>query len=140
MVREIPHVEGVRHVFLDLNGIRVHVAEAGPADASPAILLHGWPQHWYMWRRVIGALQADFRLLTKGNGRDAFLDAEVNEFADSLREPARADAVSRLYRYYLKGVQAGSGRALALREADCPSLDPLRRGRCPHHPASASWV
>ena len=50
MADDIPAVEGVEHRFVDANGIRVHVAEAGPADAPAVLLLHGWPQHWYMWR------------------------------------------------------------------------------------------
>ena len=65
MSAEIPHVEGVKHRFVDANGIRVHVAEAGPdrPDGPPILLLHGWPQHWYMWRRVIAGLRSDRRLL-----------------------------------------------------------------------------
>ncbi len=34
-------------------GVRVHLAEAGPEDAPPVLCLHGWPQHWLIWRRVI---------------------------------------------------------------------------------------
>jgi pimeloyl-ACP methyl ester carboxylesterase len=65
MTAEIPHVEGVKHRFVDANGIRVHVAEAGPdrPKGPPILLLHGWPQHWYMWRRVIAGLRSDRRLL-----------------------------------------------------------------------------
>ena len=65
MSGEIPQVEGVEHRFVDVNGIRVHVAEAGPEDSgkAPILLLHGWPQHWYMWRRVIAGLRSDARLL-----------------------------------------------------------------------------
>jgi pimeloyl-ACP methyl ester carboxylesterase len=63
MPDEMPHAEGVEHRFVEANGIRVHVAEAGPADAPPVLLLHGWPQHWYMWRRVMAALRGEFRLL-----------------------------------------------------------------------------
>ena len=45
--------------------MRVHVAEAGPSDSAepPILLLHGWPQHWYMWRRVIAGLRPTHRLL-----------------------------------------------------------------------------
>jgi pimeloyl-ACP methyl ester carboxylesterase len=60
---DFPHVEGVTHRQVDADGLRVHVAEAGPGDAPPVLLLHGWPQHWYMWRHLIGALRGDFRLL-----------------------------------------------------------------------------
>ncbi len=65
MSREIPQVEGVEHRFVDANGIRIHVAEAGPSDSAkpPILLLHGWPQHWYMWRRVIAGLRSRHRLL-----------------------------------------------------------------------------
>jgi pimeloyl-ACP methyl ester carboxylesterase len=63
MADEIPAVEGVEHRFVEANGIRVHLAEAGPADAPAVLLLHGWPQHWYMWRRVIGGLRGEYRLL-----------------------------------------------------------------------------
>ena len=46
---------------MQAGGIRMHVAEAGAGD--PILLLHGWPQHWYCWRRVIPRLAADHRLL-----------------------------------------------------------------------------
>ena len=63
MADDIPAVEGVEHRFVDANGIRVHVAEAGPAEAPAVLLLHGWPQHWYMWRGVMAALGGEYRLL-----------------------------------------------------------------------------
>ncbi len=65
MRREIPQVEGVEHRFVDANGIRIHVAEAGPGGSAepPILLIHGWPQHWYMWRRVIAGLRSGHRLL-----------------------------------------------------------------------------
>jgi pimeloyl-ACP methyl ester carboxylesterase len=63
MAREMPHVDGVGHRFVEANGIRVHVAEAGPADADPLVLLHGWPQHWYAWRHLIGPLARSRRVL-----------------------------------------------------------------------------
>jgi len=52
-----------RDVDLEARGLRVHVAEAGAADAPPLVLLHGWPQHWWMWRKVLAPLAEDFRVL-----------------------------------------------------------------------------
>jgi pimeloyl-ACP methyl ester carboxylesterase len=65
MADELPAVEGVEHRFVDADGLRVHLAEAGPRDSAkpPILLLHGWPEHWHMWRGVIGALQDEHRLL-----------------------------------------------------------------------------
>ena len=58
-----PNVPGVEHRFVDAGGLRVHVAEAGDPDAPPLTMLHGWPQHWFMWRSVIPLLAPHYRLL-----------------------------------------------------------------------------
>ncbi|OQU90682.1 hypothetical protein SORBI_3001G025300 [Sorghum bicolor] len=50
----------VRHRQLEANGISMHVAEAGPVDASaPAVLfVHGFPELWYSWRHQMDYLAA----------------------------------------------------------------------------------
>jgi len=60
-VLPMPHVEGVRHHFVEAAGTLIHVAEAG--DGPPLVLLHGWPQHWWSWREVIGPLSQDYRVI-----------------------------------------------------------------------------
>jgi pimeloyl-ACP methyl ester carboxylesterase len=53
----MPELDGVEHSYHDLpTGVRAHLATAGPPDAPPVLLLHGWPQHWWAWRHVIGEL------------------------------------------------------------------------------------
>ena len=44
----------VRHHTGVANGVALHYVTAGEGD--PVVLLHGWPQSWYQWRRVIPAL------------------------------------------------------------------------------------
>lgn len=39
----------------------MHVAEAG--EGPPILLLHGWPQHWWIWRKVIPALAESHRVI-----------------------------------------------------------------------------
>jgi len=63
MAREIPVVDGVEHRYVEANGIRIHVAEAGSAAAPAIVCLHGWPQHWYLWREVIGPLAETHRVI-----------------------------------------------------------------------------
>jgi pimeloyl-ACP methyl ester carboxylesterase len=48
---DIPHVAGVEHEFVSAGGLRTHIALAG--DGPAVLMLHGWPQHWYLWRGVI---------------------------------------------------------------------------------------
>jgi pimeloyl-ACP methyl ester carboxylesterase len=59
----MPPLPGVTHRTVDAGGLSVHVALAGPEDAPPLVLLHGWPQHWWCWNRVVPLLQDDFRLV-----------------------------------------------------------------------------
>ena len=58
---DIPHVAGVEHEFVDAGGLRTHVATAG--DGPPVVLLHGWPQHWYLWRDVIPLVAPHARVI-----------------------------------------------------------------------------
>ncbi len=54
----------LRHLTLTTHGVRLHAVEAGPADGPLVILLHGFPEFWYGWRRQIGPLAAaGFRVL-----------------------------------------------------------------------------
>jgi pimeloyl-ACP methyl ester carboxylesterase len=39
-----------------VNGLSLHVVEAGPADGPLVILLHGFPEFWWAWRRQITPL------------------------------------------------------------------------------------
>jgi pimeloyl-ACP methyl ester carboxylesterase len=65
VARPLPEVPGVEieHSFATADSLRMHVAAAGPADAEPVLLLHGWPQHWYAWRRLIGPLAERYRVI-----------------------------------------------------------------------------
>jgi pimeloyl-ACP methyl ester carboxylesterase len=59
----LPQLAGVEHGELELaSGVRIHVATAGPADAPRVLALHGWPQHWWMWRHVIARLDGAVRI------------------------------------------------------------------------------
>jgi pimeloyl-ACP methyl ester carboxylesterase len=65
-----PTLPGVTHRFVEARGLRFHVAEAGAGE--PLLLVHGWPQHWYCFHRVIPSLARRFRVLAvdlRGFGR-----------------------------------------------------------------------
>ena len=58
---EFPQLAEVEHRFVDLPGLRMHVAEAGSGE--PVLLLHGFPQHWWEWRDVIPGLAEHYRVI-----------------------------------------------------------------------------
>jgi pimeloyl-ACP methyl ester carboxylesterase len=57
----MPEVPGVTHRRVQANGIGFHVVEAGAG--APVLLLHGWPQHWLVWRSIIPLLAAQRRVI-----------------------------------------------------------------------------
>jgi pimeloyl-ACP methyl ester carboxylesterase len=61
MTRPMPHVEGVEHRYVQVDGLRMHVAEAGAGE--PLVMLHGWPQHWYCFRKLIPPLAERYRVI-----------------------------------------------------------------------------
>jgi pimeloyl-ACP methyl ester carboxylesterase len=85
----VPGVE-VEHRYVDARGLRTHVAIAGPADGDPVVLVHGWPQHWWIWRGVLPALvDAGYRCICpdlRGHGwTDAPSDGyEKEQFASDV--------------------------------------------------------
>lgn len=42
--------------YLATNGVRLHTILAGPENGRLVVLLHGFPEFWYGWRRQIDAL------------------------------------------------------------------------------------
>lgn len=50
--------------LVPVNGIQLHVVQAGPKDGKPVILLHGYPEFWFAWSAQIARLaRAGFRVI-----------------------------------------------------------------------------
>lgn len=57
-------LDDYEEIFVQTNGIRLHVVLAGNPAGKPVVLLHGFPEFWYGWRHQIPALAgAGFRLI-----------------------------------------------------------------------------
>ena len=54
----------ITHQMIQANGVKLHVALAGPEKGQPVLLLHGFPECWYGWSNQIDCLvDAGYRLI-----------------------------------------------------------------------------
>jgi pimeloyl-ACP methyl ester carboxylesterase len=51
------------HHYANLKGVRIHFVTLGTGQGSPVVLIHGWPQTWYEWRRVMPLLADKYALV-----------------------------------------------------------------------------
>ncbi|KAL5060947.1 hypothetical protein RYX36_032551 [Vicia faba] len=48
-------MEGIEHRTVEVNGIKMHIAEKGK-EGPVVLFLHGFPELWYSWRHQIAAI------------------------------------------------------------------------------------
>jgi pimeloyl-ACP methyl ester carboxylesterase len=76
----------------DVNGVRLHYVAAG--NGEPIVLVHGFPQTWYEWRRIIPALAERFTVIApdyRGAGHSSrpVTGYDKRTMATDLRELVR---------------------------------------------------
>ena len=60
----LPKLSTFENLWFDRDGVRLHTVTAGPKDGPLLILLHGFPEFWYSWRKQIGPLaKTGFRVV-----------------------------------------------------------------------------
>ena len=52
----LPEAPGFEHLVVDTPGLRTHVGVIG--EGEPAVLLHGFPEHWWQWHVIAPVLAA----------------------------------------------------------------------------------
>ena len=104
----------IAHQTLRLARVALHVAGAG--SGVPLVLLHGWPQTWHAWRKLVPLLAARYRLVIPdlpGLG-DSSMPADGYDkktIAADLREMCER---LELGRFHLVGHDWGGPTAFAL--------------------------
>ena len=83
-------VTGIRSRFVeDINGLRMHVLEAGTPGQPCLLLLHGFPELAYSWRKVMPALaEAGYHVVApdqRGYGRTTGWDTRYDGDLASFR-------------------------------------------------------
>ena len=54
---------GFEHRFATVDGVRLHYVTGGKADGEVLVLLAGFPESWFAWRKVMPLLAPDFRII-----------------------------------------------------------------------------
>jgi pimeloyl-ACP methyl ester carboxylesterase len=74
-------IPGVKHHLADVNGTKLHYVSAGDSG-SPILLVHGWPETWWAFRKLIPLLAQTHRVFAldlRGFGDSSSTDAEYGE-------------------------------------------------------------
>ncbi|MGY1740550.1 MULTISPECIES: alpha/beta fold hydrolase [unclassified Blastococcus] len=92
-------------------GLRLDTVEGGDATGPPVVLVHGWPDSWFSWSRVLEHLDPRLRAIAYSqrgfgaSGRPAAGGYALDRFADDL--VALCDALG-VRRAHLVGHSFGS--------------------------------
>ena len=143
-LEDLAPVPGVRHRTVSAGAVDLHVAEAG--DGPPLLLLHGWPQHWWSFRRLIPRLAERYRVIAPDLRGWGWSDAPPGDyakatFAADVRALLDAEGLDRVR---IVGHDWGGYAAflLALQHPErverVVALDIAPPWRTPAHPASCS--
>jgi pimeloyl-ACP methyl ester carboxylesterase len=64
-VRGLPlhDLAGFTHRWVDADGVRLHAVEGGRPAGPAVVLLAGFPQTWWAWRKVMPSLAGRFRVI-----------------------------------------------------------------------------
>ena len=110
-VNERMHIE---HQTLRLGRLSMHVASTG--TGTPVLLLHGWPQTWHEWRKLMPLLANDYRLIAPdlpGLG-DSSRPADGYDKKTIARDLLQMCEQLQLERFLLVGHDWGGQTAFAL--------------------------
>ncbi|KAK9268146.1 hypothetical protein L1049_010587 [Liquidambar formosana] len=83
-------MDQIEHKFIDIGGLKLHVAEIGTGP-SVVLFLHGFPEIWYSWRhQMIAVANAGFRAIApdyRGYGlSDQPSEPEKTTFSDIVSD------------------------------------------------------
>src|SRR5271163_5290034 len=78
-----PALRGITHHYAEVNGTRLHYVAAG-TSGSPVLLVHGFPETWWAFSKLIPLLAASHRVFA----------VDLRGFGDSGHEPGAYDSTT----------------------------------------------
>jgi microsomal epoxide hydrolase len=105
-----PSPTNFAHRFISVDGLRMHFVTAGRDDAEAVVLLAGFPETWFAWRKVMPRLAEDYRVVALDLPGQGDTDKPLEGYdTQALAERVQA-LLSRLGidRYHLAGHDVGA--------------------------------
>lgn len=114
----VPALPPLEDLWFEHSGVHLHAVAAGPNDGPLLILLHGFPEFWYSWRKQIAPLaDAGFRVVAPDQRgyNVSSKPPRVRDYAIGSLVADVAFIAGRLGRenFYLAGHDWGAGVAWA---------------------------
>lgn len=136
----------VRHLNVDVDGIRIFYREAGRTDAPPILLLHGFPSSSHMFRHLIPALADRYRVVAPDYPGFGYSDApdwtafrySFSRYAEVIDRFTQAIGLDR-YALYIQDYGAPIGLRLALRAPQRVTALVVQNGNAYEEGLSAEW-
>ncbi len=127
----------ITHRLADTNGIRLHVAECGPEDGPLMLLLHGFPEFWYAWRKHMPLLAAAGYHVVAPDLRGYNLSERPKEVADYSVDKLGLDVVGLIDAFgrdkaYVAGHDWGGAVTWRVAQAHAERVHRAVVINCPH--------
>ncbi|MFJ8927332.1 alpha/beta fold hydrolase [Streptomyces sp. NPDC102364] len=107
---------GFTHRWVDAEGIRLHAVEGGRSAGPTAVLLAGFPQTWWAWRKVMPGLAERFHVIAidlPGQGHSDRPEGHYDTHTVASRVQAALDALD-VPKYWLVAHDIGAWVAFSL--------------------------
>ena len=130
------------HHKLEVNGIDVHFVRHGPQNVPALVLLHGWPEFWYIWHKIIPGLARCFDVIVpdlRGFGDTQTPDG-VPRIQDYIRDLEGLMDGLGVERAGLVSHDVGAYIAQGFAQAFAPRVSGLFFFDCPYPGIGKRWV
>lgn len=112
----LPDLTGFTHRWVDADGVRLHAVEGGRTDGPAVVLLAGFPQTWWAWRKVMPRLADRFHIIAvdlpgQGHSERPDISYDTHTVAAHVHAAVKALGVST---YWLVAHDIGAWVAFSL--------------------------